>query len=61
MSIPKCYAPRAFRRTESISYRIQSVLQGACIVAKARKGADVIQESLAHFRRYIQLFLKPAR
>ncbi len=49
------YAPDATWSAESIGYLIQSVLQGAFIFAKAKQGPDVVRESLAHLRRYLQL------
>jgi len=57
----KRYAPRASWRAESVGYFIQSVLQGAFIFAKAKQGPEVVEESLVHLRRYIQLLFKPAK
>jgi hypothetical protein len=57
----KCYAPRASWSSESVGCFIQSVLQGAFIFAKARQGPEVVQENLAHLRRYLELLFKPAR
>lgn len=53
------YAPDAPWSASSLGYHIQSVLQGAFIFAKARQGPEVVQESLMHLRRYIQLLFQP--
>jgi TetR/AcrR family transcriptional repressor of nem operon len=57
----KRYAPRASWSANSLGYFIQSVLQGAFIFAKARQSPEVVQESLAHLRRYIELLFKPIK
>jgi TetR/AcrR family transcriptional repressor of nem operon len=57
----KRYAPSASWSSESVGYFIQSVLQGAFIFAKARQGPEVVQQNLAHLRRYLELLFKPAR
>lgn len=51
----KLYAPNAPWSAESVGYFIQSVLQGGFIFAKAKQGPEVIRESLAHLRRYLEL------
>jgi TetR/AcrR family transcriptional regulator, transcriptional repressor for nem operon len=48
------YAHDASWSAESVGYFIQSVLQGAFIFAKAKQGPEVVRESLAHLRRYLQ-------
>jgi TetR/AcrR family transcriptional repressor of nem operon len=54
------YAPDAPWSTASLGYFIQSVLQGAFIFAKAKQGPDVVRESLAHLRRYLEaIFNQP--
>ena len=46
----------------SVSYFIQSVLQGGFSFAKAKHNPDVVRESLAHLRRYLEaLFSQPRR
>ncbi len=49
------YAPDAPWKAESVGYFIQSILQGAFIFAKAKQGPEVVRESLAHLRRYLEL------
>jgi TetR/AcrR family transcriptional repressor of nem operon len=56
----KLYAPRATWSAESLGYFIQSVLQGGFIFAKTKQGPDVVRDSLAHLRRYLEaLFNQP--
>jgi TetR/AcrR family transcriptional repressor of nem operon len=56
----KRYAPHASWSAESIGYFIQSVLQGAFILAKAKQSPEVARESLAHLRRSLEaLFTQP--
>ncbi len=56
------YAPDAGWSAESIGYFIQSVLQGAFIFAKAKQSPEVVRESLAHLKRYLEaLFNQPKR
>jgi TetR/AcrR family transcriptional regulator, transcriptional repressor for nem operon len=40
---------------ESLALHIQSVIQGAFILAKAKESAAVAAESLGHLRRYLEL------
>jgi TetR/AcrR family transcriptional repressor of nem operon len=49
------YAPDAGWTPESLGYHIQATIQGAFILAKAKHGADVAAECLAHLRRYLEL------
>ena len=54
------YAPRAQWSAESVGYFIQAVLQGGFIFAKAKQDPDVVRQSLAHLRRYLEaLFSQP--
>jgi TetR/AcrR family transcriptional repressor of nem operon len=53
--------PDANWSAESVGYFIQSVLQGAFILAKAKQSADVAHESLAHLRRYLEVLFAPPR
>jgi TetR/AcrR family transcriptional repressor of nem operon len=54
------YAPKAEWSAESVGYFIQAVLQGGFIFAKAKQNPDVVRESLAHLRRYLEaLFSQP--
>jgi TetR/AcrR family transcriptional repressor of nem operon len=57
----KRYSPRAAWSANSVGYFIQSVLQGAFIFAKARQSPEVVEESLAHLHRYIELLFKPVK
>ena len=55
------YAPDAAWSAESVGYFVQSVLQGAFIFAKAKQGPEVVRESLAHLRRYLELIFEHGR
>ena len=56
----KRYAPDAAWTPESVGYFMQSVLQGAFILAKARQSPEVARECLQHLRRYLAtLFGEP--
>ncbi len=56
----KLYAPKTSWSAESVGYLIQTVLQGSFIFAKAKQSPDVVRESLAHLRRYLEaLFNRP--
>lgn len=55
------YAPRADWSAESVSLFIQSVLQGSFIFAKAKQSPDVVRESLAHLRRYLEALFIDAK
>ena len=57
----KRHVPEAAWTVESVGYFIQSVLQGAFIFAKAKQSPDVIRDSLAHLRRYLELLFTPPR
>jgi TetR/AcrR family transcriptional repressor of nem operon len=50
----RLYAPAAPWSAQSLSVFIQTVLQGAFILAKAKQGPEVARDSLAHLRRYLQ-------
>jgi TetR/AcrR family transcriptional repressor of nem operon len=51
------YAPDAAWSAESLALYTQAVLQGAFILAKAKRGPAVARDCVAHLRRYIlQLF-----
>lgn len=54
------HAPAADWTPESVGFFIQAVLQGSFIFAKARGGADVARENLAHLRRYLETLFPPA-
>ena len=49
------HVPDATWSARSVGYFIQSVLQGAFIFAKAKQGPEVVRESLAHLRQYLEL------
>ena len=56
----KRHAPGAKWSAESVGYFMQSVLQGAFILAKARQSPEVARECLQHLRRYLAtLFGEP--
>lgn len=52
------YAPEAPWSAASVGYFIQTVLQGAFIFAKAKQGPEVVRDSLAHLRRYLEALFK---
>ncbi len=56
----RLYAPNASWNAESLGYFIQSVLQGAFICAKAKQGPEVVRDSLAHLRRYLETLFTPS-
>ena len=49
------YAPDTHWTPESLGFHIQATIQGAFILAKAKNGADVAVQCLAHLRRYLEL------
>jgi TetR/AcrR family transcriptional regulator, transcriptional repressor for nem operon len=54
------YAPEASWSTESLALYTQAVLQGAFVLAKAKGGAEVARDCVAHLRRYLeQVFHRP--
>lgn len=53
------YAPHAPWTPESLGLFIQSVLQGAFVLAKARGGPEVALDCLNHLRRYLATELSP--
>ena len=58
----RLYAQDAPWSADSVGYFIQSVLQGAFIFAKAKQSPEVVRESLAHVRRYLEfLFNQPRK
>ena len=57
----RLYAPRAKWTAESLGLYIQATIQGAFILAKARRGPDVADECLAHLQRYLVLLLNHAK
>jgi TetR/AcrR family transcriptional repressor of nem operon len=56
----RLYAPEAPWTAASLGAFIQSVLQGAFILAKARQGPETVRESLAHLRRYLTTLFVPS-
>jgi TetR/AcrR family transcriptional repressor of nem operon len=48
------HAPQADWDARSLATHLLAVAQGAIILAKARQDPKVIQESLGHFKRYLQ-------
>ena len=48
------HAPNARWSAESVGNFIQVVLQGSFILAKSKQGPEVIRESLAHLRSYLE-------
>jgi TetR/AcrR family transcriptional repressor of nem operon len=55
------YAPDAPWSPESLALHIQAVIQGAFILAKARKGPRVAADCLQHLRRYIESQFPPTK
>ena len=49
------HAPNAKWNAESVGNFIQVVLQGSFILAKSKQGPEVIRESLAHLRSYLEI------
>ncbi len=43
---------------KSLSLHIQAVLQGGFILAKAKGGADIARESVAHLKRYFEMLFR---
>ena len=54
------YAPTADWTPESVGFFIQAVLQGSFIFAKAKNGAEVARDNLAHLRRTLEALFPPA-
>jgi TetR/AcrR family transcriptional repressor of nem operon len=48
------HAPQTTWNARSLAEHLLAVTQGAIILAKARQDTKVIQESLEHFKRYLQ-------
>jgi TetR/AcrR family transcriptional regulator, transcriptional repressor for nem operon len=48
------YTPDAPWSAESLALFTQAVLQGAFILAKAKNGPEVAQDSVGHLRRYLE-------
>jgi TetR/AcrR family transcriptional regulator, transcriptional repressor for nem operon len=58
----KLYPLRAPWTAESLALHTQAVLQGAFILAKAKASAAVVEASIDHLRRYIELlFHRPSK
>jgi TetR/AcrR family transcriptional repressor of nem operon len=55
------YAPGAAWTPESAALYSQAVLQGAFILAKARRGPKVADDCLNHLRRYFETLLPAGR
>ena len=49
------HAPNAKWNAESVGNLIQVVLQGSFVLAKSKQGPEVIRESLAHLRSYLEI------
>lgn len=54
------YVPDAPWTPESLGLFMQTVIQGAFILAKAKQGPEVAAESLRHLRRYLETQFTPA-
>lgn len=58
----KRYRIRASWTAESLALHVQAVLQGAFVLAKAKGNAAVVESSIDHLRRYIDLLFRgPAK
>jgi len=55
------YNPDATWSPESLALFTQAVIQGAFILAKAKHGAEVAAQCLAHLRRYLETQFAPGR
>jgi TetR/AcrR family transcriptional repressor of nem operon len=44
---------------QSLALHIQTVVQGAFVLAKAKDSSDVAAESLDHLRRYLEILFRP--
>jgi TetR/AcrR family transcriptional repressor of nem operon len=53
------YAARASWSPASAGYFIQVILQGSFIFAKAKQSPEVVRDSLAHLRRYLEMLFTP--
>ncbi len=54
----KRYHIRAPWTAESLALHMQAVLQGAFILAKAKDNAAVVEASIEHLRRYVELLFR---
>src|SRR5262249_55164342 len=54
----KRYAPHARWTPESLAFFTQAVIQGAFILAKAKRGPEVAAECLSHLRRYLEMLFQ---
>jgi TetR/AcrR family transcriptional repressor of nem operon len=54
----KRYHIRALWTAESLALHMQAVLQGAFILAKAKGSAAVVEASIDHLRRYVELLFR---
>jgi TetR/AcrR family transcriptional repressor of nem operon len=52
------YASDAPWTPESVAFHAQAVLQGSMIFAKATRGTEIMIESLAHLRRYLEMLFR---
>ena len=57
----KRYAPKARWSAESLGYFMQAALQGSFIFAKAKQSPAVVEENLAHLRRYLKSLFAPEK
>jgi TetR/AcrR family transcriptional regulator, transcriptional repressor for nem operon len=57
----KLYRIRAPWTAESLALHAQAVLQGAFILAKAKGNARVVEASIDHLRRYVELLFRRPR
>jgi TetR/AcrR family transcriptional regulator, transcriptional repressor for nem operon len=57
----KLYRLRAPWTAESLALHMQAVLQGAFILAKARGNARMVEASIDHLRRYVELLFRRPR
>ncbi|MBI3715467.1 MAG: TetR/AcrR family transcriptional regulator [Betaproteobacteria bacterium] len=54
----RLYAPRAKWTPDSLALYMQATIQGAFILAKARRGPEVADECLSHLHRYLELLFQ---
>lgn len=57
----KLYAPRASFTGKGLALHMQAVLQGAFILAKAKRDSAVAADSLAHLKNYVEMLFENSK
>ncbi len=55
------YAVKSSINTKSLAEHFIAIFQGALILAKAKRDTKVIEESIRHFRQYVETLFKKSR